>query len=143
MAGVVTSGGAVKRAGVALSNADPKRTFLDLDPADALEPEFRRHVEEWRVDGAVAKVNLALAELPEFRALPGGLGPQHLATTEIAPSINYLEAAAAEAADGRFSPEPFMEVFVQSASDPTLAPPGPPRGLGVHPVRTGDRVVTR
>ena len=123
-AGVVTYDGTVELAGAVLSNADPKRTFLGLVPEAALEPEFRRHVEEWRVDGAVAKVNLALAELPEFRALPGGLGPQHRATTEIAPSIDYLEAAAAEAAAGRFSSNPFMEVFVQSASDPTLAPPG-------------------
>jgi phytoene dehydrogenase-like protein len=123
-AGVMTSDGVVERAAVVLSNADPKRTFLGLVPAAALEPEFRRHVEEWRVDGAVAKVNLALAELPEFRALPGGFGPQHRATTEIAPSIDYLEVAAAEAAAGRFSSGPFMEVFVQSASDPTLAPPG-------------------
>jgi phytoene dehydrogenase-like protein len=123
-AGVVTSDGAVELAGVVLSNVDPKRTFLSLVPADALELEFRRHVEEWRVDGAVAKVNLALAELPEFRALPGGLGPQHRATTEIAPSIDYLQAASADAAAGRFSSNPFIEVFVQSASDPTLASPG-------------------
>ena len=122
--GVITSDGSVERAGVVLSNADPKRTFLSLVPSGTIEPEFRRHVEEWRVDGAVVKVNLALAELPEFRALPGRLGPQHLGTTEIAPSIAYLEAAAAEAAAGRFSSGPFMELFVQSALDPTLAPPG-------------------
>ncbi|HEX2258748.1 MAG TPA: NAD(P)/FAD-dependent oxidoreductase, partial [Actinomycetota bacterium] len=106
-AGVVTSDGAVERAGVVLSNADPKRTFLNLVPSGILEPEFRRHVEGWRVDGAVAKVNLALSELPHFQALPGGLGPQHRGTIEIAPSIDYLEAAAADAAAGRFSSSPF------------------------------------
>ncbi len=123
-AGVVMADGGVERAAVVLSNADPKRTFLVLVPPEALDPAFRRRVEEWRVDGAVAKVNLALAELPEFSALPGGLGPQHRATTEIAPSMNYLEAAHAEAEAGRFSSSPFMEVFIQSATDPTLAPPG-------------------
>ncbi|HEX2178635.1 MAG TPA: NAD(P)/FAD-dependent oxidoreductase [Actinomycetota bacterium] len=120
----VVAGGSEEPAGVVLSNADPKRTFLGLVPEGALEPEFRRRVEGWRVDGAVVKVNLALAELPEFRALPGGPGPQHRATTEIAPSIGYLEAAAAEAQAGRFSANPFMEVFLASATDPTLAPPG-------------------
>lgn len=123
-AGVATTGGSAVAAGVVLSNADPKRTFLGLVPDGALAPEFRRRVERWRVDGAVAKVNLALAELPEFRALPGGPGPQHRATTEIAPSISYLEAAAADARAGRFPAGPFMEVFVASATDPTLAPPG-------------------
>ncbi len=65
--GVTTSGGAVHLAQVVLSNADPKRTFLGLVPPGALEPEFRKRVAEWRVDGAVAKVNLALcrtARLP-------------------------------------------------------------------------------
>ncbi len=122
--GVTTSGGGVETAGVVLSNADPKRTFLGLVPEGVLEADFQKHVEEWRVDGAVAKVNLALAELPGFTALPGGPGPQHRATTEIAPSIGYLEEAAADAAAGRFSARPFMEVFCASATDPTLAPPG-------------------
>lgn len=123
-AGVVTDRGVVQTAGVVLSNADPKRTFLGLVPEGALDASFRRQVERWRVDGAVVKVNLAVSELPGFAALPGPLGPQHRATTEIAPSIGYLESAAADAAAGRYSRNPFMEVFVQSALDPTLAPDG-------------------
>jgi phytoene dehydrogenase-like protein len=71
------------------------------------------------------KVNLALAELPDYLAVPGTApGPQHLGTLEVSPSVGYLEAAFAEAQAGRFPAAPFMEVFVQSASDPTLAPPG-------------------
>ncbi len=122
--GVRTSDGTVHSAGLVLSNADPKRTFLGLVPEGALESDFRRRVQEWRMDGAVVKVNLALSELPDFSALPGGPGPQHLATTEIAPSFDYLEAAAADAKSGRYSARPFMEVFCASATDPTLAPPG-------------------
>ncbi|HEX2052280.1 MAG TPA: NAD(P)/FAD-dependent oxidoreductase, partial [Actinomycetota bacterium] len=121
--GVATADGTVHPAILILSNADPKRTFLRLVPSGVLERDFRRRVEEWRVDGAVVKVNLALAELPDFRALPGA-GPQHRATTEIAPSIDYLDAAAKDAAAGRYSASPFMEVFIQSTLDPTLAPPG-------------------
>jgi phytoene dehydrogenase-like protein len=119
--GVTTAGG-VERVDLILSNADPKRTFLGLVPDGALPADFRQRVVDWRVDGAVAKVNLVLSELPEFRALPGGLGDQHRATTEISPSIDYLERAAADAAAGRFSENPFMEVFCASATDPTLAP---------------------
>lgn len=120
--GVTTAGG-VEPASLILSNADPKRTFLGLIPDGALPSDFLQRVVDWRVDGAVAKVNLVLSELPEFRALPGRLGDQHRATTEISPSIGYLEKAAADAAAGRFSENPFMEVFCASATDPTLAPP--------------------
>ncbi|MGH2811183.1 MAG: phytoene desaturase family protein, partial [Actinomycetota bacterium] len=66
-------------ASVVVSNADPRRTFLDLAPPGALAPEFVKTVDEWRMDGAVVKVNLALSELPEFRGLTkGGVGPEHL-----------------------------------------------------------------
>jgi phytoene dehydrogenase-like protein len=73
----------------------------------------------------VVKVNLALAELPSYRALPGTApGPQHAGTLEVSPSVDYLDAAFSQAQEGRYPDEPFMEVFVQSASDPTLAPAG-------------------
>jgi phytoene dehydrogenase-like protein len=69
------------------------------------------------------KVNLALAELPEYTVRPGR-GPQHEATLEISPSIGYLHRAWEESAAGSMSSRPFMEVFLQSALDPSLAPPG-------------------
>jgi len=70
-------------------------------------------------------VNLALSELPEFRGLPGGrVGPEHLGTIEISPSIDYLDVAHREAEEGWFSSRPFIEAFVQSALDPAVAPAG-------------------
>lgn len=108
---------------VVLSNADPKRTFLGLVPSGALDDGFLERVRSWRCDGAVVKVNLALGELPDFTCRPGR-GPQHDGTIEISPSLDYLERALDEARGGRYPLEPFMEVFLQSATDPTLAPEG-------------------
>lgn len=124
-AGVRLAGGAVRRASVVASNADPVRTFMHLVPPGALDEAFLARVRAWRTDGCVVKVNLALAELPDFAALPGsGPGPQHAGTIEISPSVGYLERAHADATAGSFSASPFMEVFIQSATDPALAPPG-------------------
>jgi phytoene dehydrogenase-like protein len=39
---------------------------------------------------------------------------------EVSRSIDHLESAFEDAATGRFSEDPFMEVFVQSANDPSL-----------------------
>jgi phytoene dehydrogenase-like protein len=118
VAGVRLADGAVVRAPVVVSGADPKTTF-GLVPSGALDEEFATRVAAWRTPGCVLKVNLVLRELPEFIARPGS-GPQHAGTIEIAPSIDYLHDAFEEAdADDRSS-RPFMELFVQSAVDPTL-----------------------
>jgi phytoene dehydrogenase-like protein len=121
--GVRLEGGDELRADAVLSNADPLRTFLGLLPAGTLPGPFEERVRAWRTDGAVVKVNLALAELPEYTARPGR-GPQHEGTLEISPSIGYLHRAWEESAAGAMSSQPFMEVFLQTAVDPALAPKG-------------------
>jgi phytoene dehydrogenase-like protein len=121
--GVRLEDGEELRADVVLSNADPRRTFLGLLPAGTLESAFEARVRAWRTDGAVVKVNLALAELPEYAARPGR-GPQHEGTLEISPSIGYLHRAWEESTAGSMSSRPFMEVFLQTAVDPSLAPQG-------------------
>ena len=120
-AGVRLADGSVVRASVVVSGADPKSTFLGLTPAGALDEQFLNRVEEWHAPGCVLKVNLALSELPDFKALPGRIpGPQHFGTVEISPSIDYLHEAWEDAAASGWSSRPFMEVFVQSAVDPSL-----------------------
>jgi phytoene dehydrogenase-like protein len=123
--GVRLDDGTTFRSRLVLSNADPVRTFLQLVPEGALDQDFVARVQAWEIPGSVVKVNLALAELPDYTALPGTeAGPQHAGTLEISPSVDYLEDAFAAAQAGRYPAAPFMEVFIQSASDPTLAPPG-------------------
>ncbi|HVL33916.1 MAG TPA: NAD(P)/FAD-dependent oxidoreductase, partial [Actinomycetota bacterium] len=108
-----------------LSNADPKRTFLSLVDPDVLPDEFVARARALPTPGSVVKVNLALNELPDFRARPGtDPGPQHAGTIEISPSIEALDSAFQEAAAGAVSRTPFMEVFIQSVTDDSLAPPG-------------------
>jgi phytoene dehydrogenase-like protein len=123
--GVRLVDGTAVRAGLVLSNADPVRTFLHLVPGGVLDASFLERVRAWRTPGSVVKVNLALSELPDYRSVPGTApGPQHAATLELSPSVGYLEDAYTAAQAGRYPEAPFMEVFVASAVDPTLAPPG-------------------
>lgn len=123
--GVRLSGGGSAEADVVLSNADPVRTFLGLVPPGVLDDEFTARVRAWRTPGSVVKVNLALAELPDFTARPGTApGPQHRGTVTLAPSLDALQRAYEQAEAGRVSDEPFMEVFIASVVDATLAPEG-------------------
>lgn len=108
-----------------LSNADPQRTYLRMVDRRHLPSEFVRAVERIRSKGSVVKVLLGLGELPNFTCLPGTeVGPQHTGGIVINPSIDYLERAWEDCKHGRPSARPFMDCYIQSATEEGLAPPG-------------------
>lgn len=123
--GVELDDGRVVRAAAVASNAHPRSTFLSLLAKDDLEPSFRRKVERWRSVGPSLKLNLGLGELPNFTSRPG-TQPQahHRATIHVAPSIEYLQKAYTDGVAAGESEEPLIECFLQTPTDPTLAPPG-------------------
>jgi phytoene dehydrogenase-like protein len=121
--GVVLSTGEEILAQAVVSNADPKRTFLKLTDPALLQPSFTRRLQNYRMNGTVAKVNLALSGLPTFTALNGNA--ESLAgRIQIGPEIDYLERAFDESKYGNFSREPYLEVTIPSIADPSLAPAG-------------------
>lgn len=121
----VVAGGETFEADMVLSNAHPVTTFSLCPASHPLPDEVSAKLASWRSPGSVVKVNLAVAELPSFTSLPGTeVGPQHLGTWELSPSIEYVDAAFRDSRDGVYSQHPFMEVFIQSASDDSLAPAG-------------------
>ena len=123
--GVALQSGEEIRARAVVSSADPKRTFLRLMEPSALPEDFRHDVEELRMEGCSFKINLALGELPDFKALPGvASGPQHRGTIHICPSVEYMEHAWDDAKYGRPSRAPMLECTIPTCYDDSLAPPG-------------------
>ncbi len=120
--GVVLSSGEEIAARAVISAADPKTTFLGLvDPVD-LTPDFLTKIRNYRAHGTVAKVNLALSGLPDFR---GSLGSDSLSgRIHIGPELDYLERAFDHAKYGEFSSEPWLDASIPSVLDPQLAPAG-------------------
>ena len=117
----VQVGGESIEATVIISDYDARHTFSNLVSPPELEPEFNRALRNIRYNGAVARINLALRELPKFTGLAAAaLG----GTLNIAPSISYLEQAFDGGKYGDISNHPFLEVTVPSVSDATLAPAG-------------------
>jgi phytoene dehydrogenase-like protein len=113
------------RAPVVASNADASVTFLRLLDRSALPEAFVADVERISYASASLKINVALTELPNFRALPGTEpGPQHRGTIHICPDQDYIERAFDDAKYGRPSAEPVLECTIPSVVDPTVAPPG-------------------
>lgn len=107
------------------SNADCHVTFERLmDPTD-LPPEFLAAVKRIDYTSATVKINVALSEPPQFKALPGtGVGPQHHGTMHICPSQDYIERAFDDAKYGKWSANPMLECTMATALDSSLAPPG-------------------
>src|SRR4029450_7021688 len=64
--GVVLADGTQIDAAIVVSNADPKRTFLDLVEGTELEEQFRADVRGIKMDGPCGKLNLVLAEEPRL-----------------------------------------------------------------------------
>ena len=121
--GVVLSTGEEILASAVISSADPKRTFLKFTDPSLLSPTFTKRLQNYRMNGTVAKVNLALSGLPKFTALDGNDGAL-AGRIHIGPEIDYLERAFDESKYGNFSHAPYLEVTIPTLTDPPLAPEG-------------------
>jgi phytoene dehydrogenase-like protein len=123
--GVVLADGEEVPARVVLSNADPKHTLLGLVGEQALDSDVVADLRRYRTTGCSYKINCALDALPRFRALPPGDQTLYLrGGVVISPSLDYLEAAYADAQAGRVPRRPYAIVHFQSITDPDLAPAG-------------------
>jgi phytoene dehydrogenase-like protein len=121
--GVALANGDTYTADTILSNADAVRTFGLLDTAPP--PQIAVALKNWKTNGVSCKINMAVSELPDFRVMPGTEpGPQHLGTVHLAPTMEFLEAAWSDARQGIPSRNPMVEVYIQSGTDRSLAPPG-------------------
>ena len=122
--GVLLSTGEEIAAKVVVSNADPKRTLLQLIDSTHLSPDFVQKLQHYRGNGTVAKVNLALSGLPNVTAIKNGSSNALKGRIHIGHEIDYLERAFDESKYGNFSRQPYLEAMIPSLTDPTLAPDG-------------------
>jgi phytoene dehydrogenase-like protein len=129
VSGVVLSDGEEIACEAVVSGVDPKRTFFNLlDPAN-LDPVFAVRMKNFRLKGNVAKVHLALDDLPNFPSLANAVGPdgQREALSgriHIGYEIDYLEKAFDASKYGEISSAPYLDVTIPTLLDPSLAPTG-------------------
>lgn len=123
--GVRVEGGQEYRAKAVLSNAEPKRTFLQLCADTDLDKDFLKRLSGFKSESGVIKLNIALKELPSFSCLPGTAPDlQHFGSCDITPTPDWVQDAYEDAARGELSCKPYIEAYMQSATDPTVVPEG-------------------
>ena len=125
VSGVRLTSGEEIRARVVAANVAPKLLFRDLVPASAVEPELRARFTGLASGSGTFRMNVALAELPEFRCLPGKeMQPHHGSGIIIGPTLEYLDRAYLDARHYGWSRKPIVEMLIPSTIDDSLAPPG-------------------
>jgi phytoene dehydrogenase-like protein len=119
--GVTLADGTVERAPIVASGAHPKTTILDLAGGENFPDEVRADMEAYRTRGASVKVNMVLAEPPQYEGLSEE-DSKHLLTAGVnyCPSLGYLERAWQDAVRGVPSENPYTELEVPSSIDPSL-----------------------
>jgi len=123
--GVELEDGNVIQAATVVSNADPKRTFLDLVASDDLPEEFRRAITNIKMDGPCGKVNLVLSEEPMVRGMPDDRTQEQRTLFTLVPTLEEAERCYQAAKNGEIDDENlWIDCVVASNMDPGLATDG-------------------
>ncbi len=117
--GVVLESGERILGRAVVSNADPKRLLAMLADAPAA---FADRVAAWRTDSPVVKLNALLGRLPAWTAAAEGERPER-AMISITAGLDGMQAAA-DACRAGTATVGFCELYVHTAYDPSIAPPG-------------------
>lgn len=125
--GVVLESGEEVSARAVAANVNPKLLYQRLIDAAVLPEDFRRAIDGYRCASGTFRMNVALAELPRFNAVPH-TRPEgeahHRSGIIMAPSLGYMDRAYRDAVEAGMSREPIVEMLIPSTVDSSLAPPG-------------------
>ena len=122
--GVTLESGEFIEAGLVVSNADPKRTFLKLLQPQDLDPGFRRAIAAIRMAGPCAKVNFVLGEEPRVTGMPADRKPAERSFFTLVPTLQGAENCYNAAQRGEIHDDLWVDCVLASNADPTLAPTG-------------------
>jgi len=121
--GVILGDGEMIKAKIVASNADAKRTCLDLIDPDMLPKSVIRSAKRFRGRGSSGKINIALDGMPTFPALGDG-NPLTSGDMHFTDSIERMERAYDDWKNGVWSSDPYLDMVIPTTTDPTMAPTG-------------------
>jgi phytoene dehydrogenase-like protein len=122
--GVTLESGEVCDAKTIVSNADPKRTFLQLVNEGDLDQDFLRDVQSIRMDGPAGKVNFVLSEEPRVIGMPADRTKSQRSLFTLIPSLAEAEDNYNASRRGELPERLWVDCVLASNVDDTLAPEG-------------------
>jgi phytoene dehydrogenase-like protein len=106
-----------------IASVGPKMLYERMFDEGDLPSEFKRRVKAFKSGSGTFRMNVALSELPRFTCLPEP-GEHHQSGIIIAPTLDYMDRAFADAKVFGWSRKPIVEMLIPSTVDDSLAPPG-------------------
>jgi phytoene dehydrogenase-like protein len=123
--GVELESGEVLHARAVASNVNPKLLYQRLLQPAELPAEFVEAIGRYKCGSGSFRMNVALSELPDFRAAPGTrVQPHHGSGIVFDASLPYMDRAWHDAEAHGCSAAPIVEMLIPSVVDDTLAPRG-------------------
>jgi phytoene dehydrogenase-like protein len=120
--GVALDNGDEIAARCVVSNAHPRALLRLLEDVPGA---WREPFTHYQSESATLRMNVALAELPDFASVPGRHAqPHHSSGIIMAPSLEFMDRAYATAREDGWSQEPIVEMLIPSTVDDSLAPAG-------------------
>lgn len=120
--GVTLDSGEVAEAKKVISNADPKRTFLSLVDANELDVDFRKDVENIRMNGPAGKVNFVLSEEAQVNGMPADRTRSQRSLFTLVPTLQEAEDNYNACRRGDLPERLWVDCVLASNADDTLAP---------------------
>ena len=118
--GVLLEGGETIDAAIVAAACSSKHALLELLPSGAISSRLSDRISAFRTRGTTAQLLLALERAPRFEKAPAG-EVEHARTGS---GLDDPERAFDAIKYGRVAPEPMLDLWLASASNPGLAPQG-------------------
>ena len=110
------------RAGVVVSNADPKHTLLVLVHPDDLPADYVLAIDARSTDVSYLKFHSVMGRLPDISAYLGRQAtPREASSIHIAPSLASFRRAHGEASAGLPAAQPIVHIQIPTVYDDTLS----------------------
>ncbi len=123
VAGVALEDGEEIACPLVVANVGPKLLWLKLVDAGDAPSHVRDRIARFKTGSGSFRMNLALSALPRF----AGIDPQSEAMRAglvLAPSLDWMDDAYADARQRGWARRPVIEALIPSLVDPSLAPAG-------------------
>jgi len=122
--GVRLEGGEEIAADIVVANVGPALLFRQLVERSDMPAEIARRMDQFKTGSGTFRMNVALSELPDFKVLPGKeKAEHHTCGIIIAPTLDYMDQAFADAKASGWSKKPIVEMKLPTTIDDSLAPP--------------------
>ena len=119
--GVELNNGDQYSAKLVVSAANMNTTFLKLIDPYNLDQIFVKHLKNIKYRGTTARVHFVLTELPRLQGVNGNVQNLLSGHVQISPTITYIQRAYDPVKYGRYSQNPYLDIFIPTITDPSLS----------------------